>query len=384
MMEGPLAFRWPRRIGQAGLLTHGVVTLALALSLALTLVLTPATAAVAAPAGDPPPPAPQALPDASHPPSAIDQMVAHNGVRCGVNTYSGFGQQQADGRWHGFMVDICRAIAAAVLGDAERIEIVPVEAQTRFDALRTGQIDVLTDGTTVTLGRDATRDLEFPRVYLYDGQGFMAHADSGITDLKKAEDARICVIAGTTTRANLDEYLKRTKLPLRPVVLQSDEGAWTSFARRRCDIITNDRIGLLVRAARLAPDGSQDFRLLPEVISKEPLAPTIRSGDPRLFTLLNWLIAGLLAAEEDGITAATIDTYTDTEQADVLVLQGRRDDRAAHLGIAPGWLARAVRQVGNYGEIYERNFGDGSPFHIPRGLNALWTQGGLMYPPPLR
>lgn len=318
------------------------------------------------------------------PPSAIDDMVARNSVRCGINTYAGYGHQQADGRWHGFMVDMCRAIAAAVLGDATLVDIVPIEAQTRFDALRKGQIDVLTDGTTVTLERDTFEGFDFPRVFLYDGQGFMAHADAGIADLKQAGDARICVIAGTTTLANLEEYLHRTKLPLQPIVLQSDEGAWTAFARRRCDLITNDRIGLLVRAARLTPDGSRDFMPLPEVISKEPLSPAIRGGDPRLFTLVDWLIAGLLTAEEEGITAGTIDTFADTERTDALVILGRTDDRAASLGVAPGWLARAVRQVGNYGEIYERNFGAGSPFRIPRGLNALWNQGGLMYSPPLR
>lgn len=315
----------------------------------------------------------------------VADIQARHSLRCAVQAaYGGYASLQGDGQWQGFMIDYCRAIAAAVLGSPDQIEILHTESAVRFDVVSSGQVDVLLSGTTATLGRSAGMGFVFPGIYLYDGQGFLAHADSGITSLATAGSARVCVIANTTSIQNLRDFVRRTGASLRLVEATSDEGAWGNFLKRRCDLYTNDRLGLRVRAGS-TPNPGTGFTLLPDVISREPLGPMIRNDDPQFAHLLRWLLNGLVAAEDLGITRASVQTPPDPSLPhDALVLYGRADDYGAAFGIQAGWLKRAVAAVGNAGEIYNRNLGVGSPLKIDRGLNDLWTRGGLLYPVPLR
>lgn len=316
--------------------------------------------------------------------SVIEEVQARNILRCGSNTYEGYAVLGPDGRWKGFMVDFCRATAAAVLGNPDLVEIVPVEANSRFKALQDGVIDVLFDGATVTLGRATELTFSFGPIYLYDGQGFLAHSDLGISQVSDAAGMTVCVIDNTTSLTNLQAYIAKTGLALKPVILKSDQGAWEAFTRHRCDLVTNDRAGLVARRGALGGDTSR-ITVLPDIISREPLAPLVRDGDKQWLMLITWLVHGLVAAEDQGITQAAVrDGWAKPLNDESAVLLGVEDDHAAALGVRPGWAARAVGAVGNYGEVFERNLGQGSPMKLPRGANALWHDGGLMFGPVFR
>lgn len=319
----------------------------------------------------------------AHAASTIDEVKARGQLRCGSNPVVGLAMPDASGRWKGFNVDLCRALAAAVLGDAERIDVRQVESKTRFQALGEGAIDVLIDGATVTLGRESTLGVSFPAVWLYDGQGFLAHRGLGLKSIADAKGATICVADGTTSRTNVEEYVRLRKIDAGVVVNQSDEGAWNSFLKGRCNIITNDRFGLLVRSTLHSSDPG-NYVMLPETISKEPLSPVVRDGDERWFKLVRWVVQVLIAAEEKGLTAARLGTVRGDADGETALLAGLGPDHAGYFGIPPGWARRAVEQVGNYGEIFERHLGARSPLRAERGQNDLWTRGGLMYAPPIR
>lgn len=318
----------------------------------------------------------------------LDAIRIRNSLRCGVNPYAGLALADPQGKWSGFHIEWCRALAAATLGDANLFTVVPVEATSRFNALRDGDIDVLLDSTTMTMGRDIDQGMSFTVPTLYDGQGFIAYKDTGITSMRDGKnvtpETRICVIENTTSLENLRDFLKTRNLPAKAVILRSDDGAWGAFLKRRCDIYTSDLSGLALRMQDKEALLQGGLLLLPDVISKEPVAPSVREGDHIWETVVRWTVYGLISAEEEGITSANVDSFANTSDTDVMILLGKANDHAAGLGLAPGWLQRAVKQVGNYGEIYNRTLGANSPYKIERGLNRQWTEGGLLYAPPLR
>ena len=311
----------------------------------------------------------------------VASIQARGVLRCGANPITGYAIPDDTGKWQGFMVDLCRAIAAAALGDANRFEIVPIESLTRFKALKDGTVDVLVDGSTVTLDRETDLDLTFPAVWLYDGQGFLTRRTSGFKRMKDAGSATLCVADGTTSRRNVEEYLSRQHLGARLIIAQSDEGAWTSYLKGRCDLFSNDRFGLMVRAI-LHSGAPNDHVILPEIISKEPLGPVVRSDDPSWIKLVRWTVAALISAEEHGLTSANIAKTPPSDDPEIMLLSGQAKDHGESFGVQPGWARRAVEQVGNYGEIFDRNLGE--PFGMERGQNQPWVRGGLLYAPPFR
>lgn len=313
----------------------------------------------------------------------IDQIRTRGTLVCGINPVIGMATFEPSGRWNGFLVEFCRAIAAAVLGDSERLEVVAVESGNRFDALASGSIDVLTDGATWTLGRESELKLIFPATYLYDGQGFLAHKDLKVRRLKDAGAATVCAITETTSIRNLEDYLATHPLAVRVLPVHSNEGGWSSFLKRRCDVITNDLSGLIVRRARHSPN-PDDYVLLEDVISKEPLGPAVRADDQQWAQVVRWVILSMVAAEEKGLSKASVRTMTDSPDPEVRALLGIADDHAKALNLEPGWARRIIEQVGNYGEVFEQHLGSGSPLKLDRGLNRLWTDGGLLYAPPFK
>lgn len=315
--------------------------------------------------------------------STLDGVRQRGTVVCGINPVIGLATIQADGQWAGFLVDFCRAVAAAVLGDAKKIEILAIDSSNRFTALKSGEIDVLVDGATWTLGREAELGIVFPVIYFYDGQGFLAHKDLKARTLREAGAASICTITETTSIANLEDYLGAHPLPLKIVPVQSNEGGWSSFLKRRCDIMTNDVSGLIARRALHTPNPA-DYVVLDDIISKEPLGPAVRADDPAWTQVVRWAVLAMIAAEEKGVTQATAASQSVGRDPEARALVGLTDDHAKALGLQPGWARNVLRQVGNFGEVFDRNLGDGSPLKLPRGLNRLWTQGGLLYAPPFK
>lgn len=314
------------------------------------------------------------------------EMVRDRGyVVCGVtDRMPGFATQGAEGAWQGFNIDFCRALAAAVLGDASAIQA----ADYWLDALAAKDIDVLHAGSTWTFGRDTVDKAEFPGINFYDGQGFMAHAVLGVKTLKEAmsnKDVNVCAISPTSTAlSNLQDFMAKNEVPWRVTPVQTLDGMWRAFFGGRCNMAIHDRTALAgVHAGRL--NDTQDYVVFPEVISKEPLAPAVREDDPVWRDMVAWVTYVTIAAEELGVTQANVDDF----KAHSTLPQVRR-----LLGVEPGlgkglpvddqWAYRVIKQVGNYGEIFERNLGQGSKLKMARGLNALWTDGGLLYAPPIR
>lgn len=305
-------------------------------------------------------------------------------LRCGVSEgIAGFSQKDASGRWGGLDVDFCRAVAAAVVGDAEQVEFVPLRASTRFPALQARQIDLLARNTTWTAAREAVLKVQFPGILFHDGQGFLVPADSGVSRVDQLKDATVCVERGTNHGRNLERYTAVTGIGFKPLIFDSATEVVAAFFSGRCAAYSSDASQLA--AARLSgPGGAERYHILPERISKEPLAPVVWGGDSEWTTVVRWVLFALLIAEEDGITQANVDARAEAGVGELAWLS-RQERRliAEALGLKPGWAIRAVRAVGNYGEVYERNLGAGSPLKIERGPNRLWSQGGLFYPPPI-
>jgi general L-amino acid transport system substrate-binding protein len=297
----------------------------------------------------------------------------------------GFSQPDANGRWSGIDVDLCRAVAAAVLGDPARVRFVPLKASARFPALQAGRVDMLARNTTWSMSREVLLKVTFPGVWFYDGQAFMVPADSGIAAAAALAGSVVCVEKGTTHEQNLVKYFAALDLKVQSMVIDSAAAAAAALYAGKCSAYTSDAAQLA--ALRLqAPGGAQAYVILPERISKEPLGPVVRGGDQAWASVVRWVLYALLAAEERGITRAN----ARTEVPEVLALissapRARADwDYAAReLGLRPDWALQAIRAAGNYGEIFERNLGAASALRLERELNALWTQGGLMYAPPL-
>lgn len=306
---------------------------------------------------------------------ALDDVRARDRLICGVSDgLPGFSVRSPDGHWSGFDVDICRAVAAAALSDSNKVEYVPLSASARFDALRNGRIDLLSRNSTWTMSRDLG-GLEFAGIAYYDGQGFLAHAVDGITSALQLDGARICVVTGTTTEENAAAYFMANGLDVSFIRFTSRPEARMAFASNDCDVFTADASALAAERSVLpSPD---DYVLLPEIISKEPLGPVTRDGDPAWTGLVRWTLYGLINAEERGMT----DESVEGNRAEAAAL-GR--PAAAPLGMADDWLASVIASVGNYGQIFDRNLGEGSPLGIRRGVNAQWTQGGILYAPPMQ
>ena len=320
----------------------------------------------------------------AHAGKTLDAIKQRDQVVCGVNTgLAGFSAADSQGNWVGLDVDVCKAIAAAVLGDAKKVKWVPLNAQQRFTALQSGEVDILSRNTTFTLTRDASLGLFMTAVTYYDGQGFIVTKKSKITSAKQLKNAEICVQSGTTTEKNLTDYFKSINVKMKPVVFEGFEASVKAFFSGRCQAYTTDASGLAsIRNKEAAkPD---DYLILPELISKEPLGPMVRRGDDEWFTIVKWAIYALLEAEEYGLTQANVDQMKTSTEPPIQRILGTSEDTGKLLGLDKEWAYREIKAVGNYGEIFERNVGPTSPLKLPRGLNNLWNKGGIQYAPPIR
>ena len=315
----------------------------------------------------------------------IDAIKARGQLVCGVSTgLAGFSQADSAGAWSGLDVDVCRAIAASLLGDAAKVKWVPLSAQQRFAALQSGEIDILSRNTTWTLTRDVSLGLNFTGVTYYDGQGFMVPVKSKIKSAKQLKNATVCVQSGTTTEKNLTDFSRANNLNIKPVVFEKLEATNAAYFSERCQAYTTDVSGLASIRNKEAKTPA-DHLLLPDLISKEPLGPAVRRGDDEFFAIAKWVVFGLIEAEDYGITQANVDAMQrDSKDPVVGRLLGSTEDTGKLLGLDKDWLARALKATGNYGEIFERNVGPKSALGLPRGANNLWSKGGLIYAPPVR
>lgn len=308
----------------------------------------------------------------------LDDVRARGELVCGVSEgLPGFSIRDAAGAWHGFDVDFCRALAAAALGDASKVIFKPYSATARFDALTKGDIDVLSRNSTWTMSRDLELGVEFAGISYYDGQGFLARALDGFTSTLELSGARICVVGGTTTEENASSYFTRNHIKVTFVRFAERTDAREAYAAGKCDVYTADRSALAAERS-LLPD-PENHVFLREVISKEPLGPVTREGDDTWTGFVRWALYGLINAEEEDITSASLAQPRKREEAQALGIAAARA-----LRLTDGWVAVMVSATGNYGEIFDRNLGEGTPLAISRGINALWTKGGILYAPPMQ
>ena len=316
----------------------------------------------------------------------VDAIKARGQVVCGVNTgLAGFAAADSSGKWSGLDIDVCKALAAATLGDAEKVKYVPLNAQQRFTALQSGEVDVLARNTTFTLTRDASLGLSLTVTNFYDGQGFMVPVKSKMKSAKQLKGQTVCVQSGTTTEKNLTDYSKANNLGIKPVVFEKLEAAENAYFTGRCIAYTTDASGLSSTRSKVAKD-PKEHMILPDLISKEPLGPMVRRGDDEWFAIVKWVIYGTMEAEEYGVTQANVDQMKSSSVDPVVqrLLGGGNEDTGKLLGLDKDWMARVIKAVGNYGESFERNVGPNTPLNLPRGINNLWNKGGLMYAYPVR
>jgi general L-amino acid transport system substrate-binding protein len=314
----------------------------------------------------------------------MDAVKAKGFVQCGVSTgLAGFSNPDDAGNWSGLDVDVCRGVAAAMFGDPDAVKYTPLTAKERFTALQSGEVDVLSRNTTWTLTRDTALGLEFTGVTYYDGQGFMVPKSLGVKSALELDGASVCVQTGTTTELNLADYFRANNMSYSPVVFERLEETRGAYDQGRCDAYTTDQSGLYAERTVLShPD---DHIILPEVISKEPLGPVVRHGDSEWADVVRWTLYAMLEAEEYGVNSQNVDDQKATStNPGVRRLLGVEGDMGKNLGLSPDWSYNVVKQVGNYSEIFEANIGEETPLKVARGLNALWTDGGLQYAMPLR
>lgn len=317
----------------------------------------------------------------AHAGADLDAVKTRGVLRCGVSEgLAGFSERNASGRWQGLNADFCRAVAAATLGDPEKVQFVPLKASTRFPSLHSKAIDLLMRNTTWTLTREALLKVQFPATLFYDGQAFMVPKSAGVRSLADLHGATICVEKGTTHEARLPAYFHRLGLSVQPLVIDSVSAVAEAFFAGRCRAYTSDAAQLATVLAR-APGGGQGYGILAERISKEPMGPVVRGGDGEWATLVRWVLHVLVAAEEYGVTRSNVVGVMAQRMPGLTGSPGESVARA--LGVGPDWAVRAISAVGNYGEMYERNLGGASGVVIERGINRLWSQGGLLYAPPL-
>ena len=314
----------------------------------------------------------------------LEDVKARGVLNCGVNVgLTGFGAPDANGAYQGFDVALCKALAAAVLGDASKVKYAPTTGETRFTALASGEVDVLIRNSTWTFSRDVDLKFDFVAVNYYDGQGFMVKKDLGVSSAKELDGATVCIQTGTTTELNLADFFKANNMNYTPVTVADDSEGQRQYLAGACDAYTTDASGLAASRATM-PDADNHI-ILPEIISKEPLGPLVRHGDSVWGDVVRWTYFALVAAEEYGVNKANIEEVASTTtNPEVKRLLGTEGDLGAMLGLDKDFAKRAIAVSGNYGEIFEANIGSATPIKLARGLNALWTQGGLQYAPPFR
>lgn len=315
--------------------------------------------------------------------ATLDDVKSKGSISCGVTTgLLGFSAQDENNRWTGIDADYCHALAAAVLGDSEAVEFLPLSAKERFTALQSGQVDLLSRVTTWTFSRDVELGLTFVGTNYYDGQGFMVPNEIGVSSARELDGATVCIQPGTTTELNLADYFARHDMDYEAVVVETDDVARQAYQAGRCVVYTTDKSGLAAQKPNLEnPDA---HTILPETISKEPLGPVVRQGDDQWADIARWTLNALIAAEEYGVTSENVEEMKDSDNPEVRRLLGTEGDLATKLGLDANAFARAIEAEGNYGEIYNRTVGVDSPLGLERGVNAQWTDGGLMYSPPFR
>ena len=313
----------------------------------------------------------------------LDTVKSKGILTCGANTgLAGFGIPDDKGQWTGLDVDVCRAMAAAILGDAKKVKFVALDAKNRFTALQSGEIDVLSRNTTETSSRASTLGLIFGPVTYYDGQGFLVKKKLNVASAKDLNGASVCVQQGTTTELNLADYFRSNGMKYESVAFQSEDETLKAFESGRCDAFTTDASGLYAERLRLAnPD---ENIVLPEIISKEPLAPSVRQGDDPWYNVMTYSVYAMVNAEELGVTSKNVDEMKKSDNPNIRRLLGVEGEQGKAFGLSNDWAYNIIKQVGNYGEVFDRNVGEGSPLKIKRGLNALWTKGGLQYSMPIR
>ncbi|MEX3016852.1 amino acid ABC transporter substrate-binding protein [Gymnodinialimonas hymeniacidonis] len=314
----------------------------------------------------------------------LAEVQERGSLNCGVTTgLTGFAAPNAEGEWEGFDVGVCRAVAAAVLGDATAVEFVPTTGQTRFTALASGEVDMLARNTTWTFSRDVDLAFEFTGVNYYDGQGFMVPRELGVSSALELDGATVCIQTGTTTELNLADFFASNNMSYEPVPIETNAEAQQQYLAGACDVYTTDASGLA--ATRATFEDPSAHVVLPEIVSKEPLGPLVRHGDHEWGDIVRWTLNALITAEELGVTSANVgEIGGTTENPEIRRLLGTEGELGAMLGLEADWAANAIAAVGNYGELFEGNIGESTPIGLARGLNAQWTDGGLLYSPPFR
>ena len=319
----------------------------------------------------------------AHAGKTLDAIKSRDQLVCGVNVaLAGFSSTDSEGKWSGMDVDYCKALAASILGDANKVKYVPLNAQQRFTALQSGEIDILSRNTTWTLTRDASLGANFVGVMYYDGQGFMVKKELKIASAKELNGATVCTQSGTTTEKNLSDFARVNKLDIKPLVFEKNEAATGAYQSGRCQAYTTDASGLA--AERSISKNPDEHMILPEIISKEPLGPLVRRGDDEFFAISKWVLNALLEGDEYGLTQANLDEMKSSDDPNIQRILGTDEDMGKLLGLDKEWAYRALKATGNYGEIFERNVGKDSPLKLERGLNQPWNKGGIMYAPPIR
>jgi general L-amino acid transport system substrate-binding protein len=311
----------------------------------------------------------------------LDAIRARGMLNCSVSPNNvGFSLPDSQGVWRGLDVDYCRSVAAAIFGDPTKVRFIPSTTVQRFPMLQSGEIDLLVRSTTWTMAREASLGFAFAAVNFYDGQGFAVKKASGVTSARQLNGATVCVQPGTTTELNMADYFRSNNLRFTPVVIENVEEIRQAFISGRCDAYTNDASSLASFRASQGPR-AEDYVLLPEIISKEPLGPVIRKGDQRFFDIVRWTHFAMVTAEELGITQANIDSFANSQNPDVQRFMGRTGDLGQMLGLRNDWAVSVIKGVGNFAEVWDRNI---TPLGVQRGINNLWTKGGLQYAPPMR
>lgn len=319
-----------------------------------------------------------------HSAGTLAQVLERGSLNCGVSTgVVGFAAPDANGQWQGFDVDVCRAVAAAVLNDPDAVSYIPTTGQTRFTALASGEVDLLARNTTWTFSRDVDLSFEFVGINYYDGQGFMVPRELGVSSALELDGATVCIQTGTTTELNLADFFSGNNMSYEPVPVETNAEAQQQYLANACDVYTTDASGLA--ATRSVFEDPSAHVILPEIISKEPLGPLVRHGDNEWADVVRWTLNALIAAEELGVTSANVgEIGASTENPEIRRLVGVESELGAMLGLDNDWAARAIAAVGNYAEVFDGNIGESTPIGLARGLNAQWTDGGLLYSPPFR
>lgn len=324
-----------------------------------------------------------ALAQTASPGPTLTTVRARDAVVCGAHPGSpGFGVMDSQGIYRGLDADTCRAVAAATLGDGGKVRWTLLSSQARMPALQSGTVDLLARTTTWTQTRDTANGLNFTAVTFYDGQGFLIRRSAGVTRARELEGATVCVTSGTTNELNLTDWARANNVRIQPLVFDQNEETRNAYTAGRCDVYSTDASQLAgIRSTQRDPS---EHIILPEIISKEPLTPAVRHGDDQWFDIVRWTIFALIEAEELGVTQANVDEMLNSTNPNIRRLLGQTGDHGPLMGLDRRWAYNAIKAVGNYGEIYDRHMGPNTPIGLPRGLNALWNQGGLMYAPPIR